>query len=157
MAYLQIPSFRYQTIETNVTDPRLYIPGVFRAAILNNVLYTLPPDQKELVIRGAATAIQRRGRLIIGEPLPATTLTPARRFEFYSRNLESALEVGAPLEDFSLVAMLAVNLILHDSPEPRYYSEPEELIRMATAAGLRLVSQGLAYFDGASFLVFRKP
>ena len=145
---------RYRIIAGDITDETVYPKGPFSAVILNNVLYTLPREQKLAVLKHAMARVPSGTPVLIGEPLVQGT---AKTIAFFDANLVSAIEQGAPFTDHSVFAMLAVNAMILQAKVPRHFTNPEELIPLMTSLGLKLDHWDYSYFDGAAFYVSRTP
>lgn len=145
---------RWRIVPGDVTDGAVYGNGPYAAVVLNNVLYTLPPGQKLRVLELAKAVVPTGAPILVGEPVPQDL---RGTIAFFDKNLVSAIENGAPFTDHSLLAMLAVNvIILKGAAGTRYFQEPEDVLALGRAAGLALDGWEPSYFGGAGFYAFRK-
>jgi hypothetical protein len=87
--------------------PKTRLFGNYDGALINHVLYTMPPKRKEGALAGLRDHIPAGGIVAINEPVKEAVAEGDRHREWMTRILETAVANGAPHSEYDVATILA--------------------------------------------------
>jgi SAM-dependent methyltransferase len=129
--------------------------GSLDGAVMNNVLYTLG-DKKAEVLKNVYASLKPGTALILNDPGNMVQQDPAKTREFVLKVASDAVKSGAPLTEYDVALVGAINIQVLMSPKSVFLTV-EELRSLAQEAGFIVRGFYKGYYGASNFLVLQKP
>ena len=126
-------------------------------AVLNNVLYRIPANERISLLRDICASLTPGGRLVLSDPVRDMQQSPANAHRVFADVTCDAVQSGSPMTEYDLALVAAMNRIqlLEGSPD---FMSLDELTRMVREVGCDVIGgPERTYYGGCTTLVLERP
>lgn len=126
-------------------------------AVLNNVLYRIPANERVSLLRDICALLTPGGRLVLSDPVRDMQQSPANAERVFVNVACDAVQSGSPMTEYDLVLVAAMNRIqlLEGSPD---FLSLDELTGMVREVGCDVIGgPERTYYGGCTTLVLERP